>query len=361
MRFKLLAISICALTLILYVQATAVTRTRTIRACHTRFSTSVLNYNTSLYLQISDEIAQTYLNTISSLTNAFTSVQVPLPAPSPLSSISNRMPFILAVGPGRPMQKGAPVRRQAFSFIGFNGRTSTDCSAAASFSLVNGQLSYTNSSGTMMFGTPSSALSSFVYFVPSLNPGDVTVTFQLGQQGTLLWINSSFPAGSVSFCVRNNGAIIAVFVIGSQPADCVFTAISISDISTCPQGFAAGPSGPSGPSGEFYACNSTYTPVKLVSTGWLAFTIHVAVVVEPKYMFLRPLLIHILQLILRITYFVSREAAMSCYLLRLVGYTDGRGQPGGHLVCVCNFPFDLRQHSFSAVLKLTIGTHHRIS
>jgi hypothetical protein len=252
MRFKLLGNYLCASTLCLQAQTTVFTRTRTIRACHTQFSTSLLRYNTSVYLQIGDDNAPSYFDTISSYTDIRTSAETLHPAATPPLSISNTTPFILAVDQGSSGQKGGSVRRQAFSFIGLNGRTSTDCSAAASFSLVSGQLSYTNSSGTMMFGTPSAALSSFVYFVPSSNPGDITTSFSLGQQGTLLWSNSSFPAGSVSFCVRNNGAIIAVFVMGSQPADCVFTAISISDISTCPQGFAAGPSGPSGPSGEFH-------------------------------------------------------------------------------------------------------------
>jgi hypothetical protein len=203
-------------------------------------------HKTSVYLQIND------LDPIASDTNLGTSAHTQYPSPSPLLSVSDSTPFILAVSPGRSSEKGGLAIRQAFSFVGLSGRTSTDCSSAASFSLVNGQLSYTNSSGTMLFGTPASALASYVVFVPSPNPGEITTTFSLGRQGTLLWSSTSFPAGSVSFCVRDNGAIIAVFVIGTQPADCVFTDIDITDLSICPQGFAAisGPPGPTGPSGK---------------------------------------------------------------------------------------------------------------
>jgi hypothetical protein len=251
MRFHIYKKLLCAFLLSSVVRTTIVTQTRTVKACHTLNSTGTIIYKTFAYLQVTENVP-TYLQTISSFSQLPMDSQTLEPSPSPLLSISNAMPFILAVGPSRSGQNVEHVRRQAFSYVGLRGRTSTDCSSAATFSLVNGQLSYTNSSGTMLFGTLSSATTSYVLFVPSTNPGDITTTFSLGQGGMLMWSSPSFPAISASFCVRNDGSILAVFVVGTQPTDCVFTVITIADLTTCPQGFAAvsGPSGPSGPSDE---------------------------------------------------------------------------------------------------------------
>jgi hypothetical protein len=260
MLFNAFGVSFCAILLILPVHTTILTTTRKIKACNTHNATGMIIYKTSVYLQISENVPSN-LDTIASFSNLLTDSQTPEPSLSPLLSISDTTPFILAVGGGRSGQNGEHMRRQSFSYVGLSGRTSTDCSSAATFSLVNGQLSYTNSSGTMIFGALSSALTSYVLFVPSTNPGDITTTFSLGQGGTLMWSSLSFPAISASFCVRNDGSILAVFVIGTQPTDCVFTAITIADLTTCPQGFAA-VSGPSGPSGEYpFHAKSPFTDV----------------------------------------------------------------------------------------------------
>lgn len=256
---------LCALILISCVHSAFLTETRTVKACRAKVATSVIVDKTSAYLQtsvltntafaIDQHISTTvnnvptFLDTVASYTTRRTFADTILPLASPLLSHSNIAPFILAVASRRSGQNGEYQRRQAFSFLALSGHTSSDCSAAASFSLTNGQLSYTNSSGSTMFGAASPALTTYSLFVPSSSPGDITTTFSLGQKGTLLWSSPSFPAGSASFCVRDSGAILAVFVIGTQPADCVFTDIAIADLSICPQGFyiVSGPTGPIGP------------------------------------------------------------------------------------------------------------------
>lgn len=245
-----------------------ITKTRTHKVCGARVVTSVIVYKSSIHLQTSFSKngtyainpaltlavsnAPTFLDTITSYTSRTTISGTTYPSPSPLSSVSDSTSFILAVGPGTMgNSNGNHQRRQAFSFLGLSGRTSTDCSNAATFSLTNGALTYTNGSGIMSFGTSSAAFTSYDIFIPTYISRPITTTFSLGLYGSLLWLNSSFPTGGAKFCVRNDGTILTVFVLGTQPDDCAFIDITISDLATCPQGFAAitGPTGPRGSSG----------------------------------------------------------------------------------------------------------------
>ena len=146
-------------------------------------------------------------------------------------------------------------RRQAGSFVGYNGRTTTSCTQASVLTIYNGQLFISYANGTVAQFS-ANAGDAYDNFVPSTTSGSVTTTFSLSQSGTLLWNSPSFFNGNALFCLLPSGTIVAVFQQGAQPTSCDFIDLTIVELAGCviPSGSSAtlippNPSGPSGASG----------------------------------------------------------------------------------------------------------------
>ena len=143
-------------------------------------------------------------------------------------------------------------RRQAGSFVGYNGRTTTSCTQASVLTIYNGQLFISYANGTVAQFS-ANAGDSYDNFVPSTTAGSVTTTFSLSQSETLLWNSPSFFNGNALFCLLPSGMIVAVFQQGAQPTSCDFIDLTIVELAGCifPSGSSATliPPNPSGPSG----------------------------------------------------------------------------------------------------------------
>ncbi|KAK0513497.1 hypothetical protein JMJ35_004483 [Cladonia borealis] len=146
-------------------------------------------------------------------------------------------------------------RRQAGSFVGYNGRTTTSCTQASVLTIYNGQLFISYANGTVAQFS-ANAGDAYDNFIPSTTPGSVTTTFSLSQSGTLLWNSPSFFNGNALFCLLPSGTIAAVFQQGAQPTSCDFIDLTIVELAGCviPSGSSAtlippNPSGPTGPTG----------------------------------------------------------------------------------------------------------------
>ncbi|KAL2043931.1 hypothetical protein N7G274_003451 [Stereocaulon virgatum] len=170
--------------------------------------------------------------------------------------------FVLVVVSNRLSPKR---RRQAGSFISYNGRTTSSCAQASTLSLNNGQLFVTFANGTVAQYS-ANAGDPYDVLMPSTTPGAYTTTFSLSNTGTLLWTNPNFYNGGALFCVLPSGVLLAVFQQGSQPTSCVFIDLTITELTACPapgslssgqtaptillgNGGLQGPTGPTGPSG----------------------------------------------------------------------------------------------------------------
>ena len=117
-------------------------------------------------------------------------------------------------------------RRQADSFVSYNGRTTTSCTQASILTIYNGQLFITYANGTVAQFS-ANAGDAYDSFLPSTTPGNTATTFSLSNAGTLLWNNPSFFNGNALFCLLPSGEIIAVFQQGAQPTSCVFIDLTI--------------------------------------------------------------------------------------------------------------------------------------
>lgn len=123
------------------------------------------------------------------------------------------------------------------------------CTSGSSFVLI-GDVLYDN--GEEVTSNPSSSYG-------ELAPGNGTVSggFAIDNAGVLSWSSPSFTNGEASFCLDPDGKIEAVYVQGTQPANCVPVILSESSSSNCP-GFnpiypgPAGPQGSQGIAGELY-------------------------------------------------------------------------------------------------------------
>ena len=146
-------------------------------------------------------------------------------------------------------------RRQAGSFVGYNGRTTTSCTQASVLTIYNGQLFISYANGTVAQFS-ANAGDAYDNFIPSTTLGSITTTFSLSQSGTLLWNSPSFFNGNALFCLLPSGTIVAVFQQGAQPTSCDFIDLTIVELAGCviPSGSSAtlippNPSGPTGPTG----------------------------------------------------------------------------------------------------------------
>lgn len=119
-------------------------------------------------------------------------------------------------------------RRQAGSYIGYNGRTTSSCAQASTLSLNNGQLFVTFANGTVAQYS-ANAGDPYDVLMPSTTPGAYTTTFSLSNTGTLLWTNPNVYNGGALFCVLPSGVLLAVFQQGSQPTSCVFIDLTIAE------------------------------------------------------------------------------------------------------------------------------------
>lgn len=123
-------------------------------------------------------------------------------------------------------------RRQADSFVGYNGRATSSCTQASYLSLVNGGLSINFADGTSAQYSANQG-DAYNFLIPSATPGNITTTFSLSPSGVLLWSNDAFFNGGANFCVLHSGVIVAVFRLGAQPTGCVFIALTVAILSQC--------------------------------------------------------------------------------------------------------------------------------
>ena len=119
-------------------------------------------------------------------------------------------------------------RRQAGSFMGYNGRATSACSQASFLTLSNGQLFVHFANGTVAQYSAHSG-DAYDYLIPSTSLGDITTTFSLSNTGTLLWTSDSFFNGGALFCLLPSGVVVAVFQQGAQPTSCVFIDLTIAE------------------------------------------------------------------------------------------------------------------------------------
>ena len=119
-------------------------------------------------------------------------------------------------------------RRQAGAFVNYNGRATSSCTQASTYTIFNGQLYVQFDNGTTeqfstTTGTP------YANFTPSTTPGDIATTFSLSNTGSLLWTNNAFFNGNALFCILPSGELVAVFAPGTQPQGCIFIDLTIAE------------------------------------------------------------------------------------------------------------------------------------
>jgi len=173
--------------------------------------------------------------------------------PTTAASTYVRKTFLLVISAFDLSEKR---RRQSGPFVGYNGRATSAWTQASTLTLQNGQLFLTYANGTVAQFSASSN-NAYDYFLPSVNPGNITTTFSLSNTGTLLWNNVNFYNDAGPFCVLPSGQILAVFQQNTQPASCVFIDLTVAELTSCAAtslgtvlvGGAQGPTGPSGASG----------------------------------------------------------------------------------------------------------------
>lgn len=125
------------------------------------------------------------------------------------------------------LQIGGKRRRQAASFVDYQGRATSNCLQATTYTLYGGQLFAQYANGTTaQFSATTGDLTTILE--PKTTVGDITTTFSLSSVGTLLWNNDGFFNGAASFCILPSGDLMAVFFQGAQPESCVFVDLTVS-------------------------------------------------------------------------------------------------------------------------------------
>ncbi|RDW72939.1 hypothetical protein BP6252_06846 [Coleophoma cylindrospora] len=172
---------------------------------------------TSSTLSTSSSIAITSAS--SSTSSASTTVlQTSLPASTVLLAMSN-------------VPSGASLRKRQvivpMLYIGSQGLSTVDCSAATVFTLENNQLS--SDGGLMSVFPPSTvagALNNVIAFSPAPTQGPITNNFRIAQDtdgaDILLWENAAFNPANATFCYSSiNG-----FQIAFDPSSLTFCSYS---------------------------------------------------------------------------------------------------------------------------------------
>lgn len=133
-------------------------------------------------------------------------------------------PFLLTI---QSSKIGGKRRRQAVSFVDYQGRATSNCFQATTYTLYRGQLFAQYANGTT---AQFSAITGDFYtvFEPRTDVGDITTTFSLSISGSLLWNNDAFFNGAALFCILPSGDLVAVFVQTAQPESCVFIDLTVS-------------------------------------------------------------------------------------------------------------------------------------
>lgn len=127
----------------------------------------------------------------------------------------------------RSLQIGGKRRRQAVSFVDYQGRATSNCFEATTYTLYAGQLFAQYANGTI---AQFSAFSGEVYTIlePKTTVGDITTTFSQDSKGSLLWTNDAFYNGAARFCIVPSGDLVAVFALDAQPENCIFVDLTVS-------------------------------------------------------------------------------------------------------------------------------------
>lgn len=132
--------------------------------------------------------------------------------------------FFLSI---QSLQIGGKRRRQAASFVDYQGRATSNCLQATTYTLFAGQLFAQYANGTTaQFSAFSGDFSTILE--PRTVVGDIRTTFSLSSVGTLLWNNDAFFNGAAQFCILPSGDLMAVFSQGAQPESCVFVDLTVS-------------------------------------------------------------------------------------------------------------------------------------
>ena len=125
------------------------------------------------------------------------------------------------------------------------GAITNDCTASPIYAISNGRLTAI-ANGTVYSYSTSPGLP-YAMFIPSVIPGSIATTFNIGGGGALVWYNDAFYNGQASFCALNNGTIFAVFQVDAQPEGCMYIQLNMFSASSC-QGLQlstiTGPTGP---------------------------------------------------------------------------------------------------------------------
>lgn len=132
--------------------------------------------------------------------------------------------FLLII---QSIQIGGKRRRQAASFVDYQGRATSNCFQATTYTLFAGQLFAQYANGTT---AQFSAFTGDQYTIlePRTTVGDITTKFSLSSQGSLLWNNDDFFNGAAQFCILPSGDLVAVFSQGAQPESCIFVDLTVS-------------------------------------------------------------------------------------------------------------------------------------
>ena len=121
-----------------------------------------------------------------------------------------------------PVSRGFQRRQGGSSgFVG--GDNSTVCTDAAVYSIINGQLYQNNQ---VYSASPGVA---YEVFAPLPTQGNITTTFSVLQDGSLIWTNGAFFNGAAQFCVFENGTLVAVFQDGTSIAGCFYVLLETSE------------------------------------------------------------------------------------------------------------------------------------
>lgn len=128
------------------------------------------------------------------------------------------------------------------------GAITNDCTASPIYAISNGRLTAIANGTVYSYSTSPDV--PYAMFVPSVVPGSIATTFNIGGGGALVWYNNAFYNGQAAFCALSNGTVYAVFQLDVQPDGCMYIQLNMFSASSC-QGLRlstiTGPTGPTGP------------------------------------------------------------------------------------------------------------------
>ena len=188
----------------------------------------------------------------STAATSFTSVTASPTLPGPTSVLlGTSLPraFVIAVD---LQLNGRIEKRQTGTaiFISGNG-TVNACSIGDSFVLIGDQL---YADGLPILANISLGYAPLIGYSGNDTTGLTGGGFSVSDN-TLQWDQVGMTNGQASFCLADSGVVEAVYIQGTQPADCQPVTLSTVPGATCPNfnpiypSYMVGPSGPQGASG----------------------------------------------------------------------------------------------------------------